>query len=107
MGVTHTLRSSRRSETGRIADLEKGTEGGTVPLRTYGPYRSAYGRLCEFPHLPPVLVRATRVSSRGGGEQAPGGWDVLGADGVEELLSHAVKLGGGVLAAPRVAVAGP
>lgn len=56
MGATHLLSSFRTPETGNIADIETDQEGGSFPLRTYGPYRSEYGRLCEFPNLPPLLV---------------------------------------------------
>ncbi|CAN0436565.1 unnamed protein product [Ascophyllum nodosum] len=58
MGYTHMMSSYRRPETAHIADLEM-TENGGVPLRTYGPYRSEYGRLIEFPNLPPLLIIAT------------------------------------------------
>ncbi|CAM9650194.1 unnamed protein product [Ascophyllum nodosum] len=58
MGYTHMMSSYRRTETAHIADLET-TENGGVPLRTYGPYRSEYGRLTEFPNLPPLLIIAT------------------------------------------------
>lgn len=57
MGYNHILTSFRRTETSSIADIEADTEGGGVTLRTYGPYRSGYGRLGEFPNLPPTLVR--------------------------------------------------
>ena len=58
MGVTHIVSSFRRSETASIADVDAAKEGGgCIPLRTYGPYRSDYGRLAEFPDLPPLLVR--------------------------------------------------
>eukprot|EP00904_Undaria_pinnatifida_P008092 jgi/Undpi1/4412/HiC_scaffold_17.g07767.m1 len=60
LGVTHVVSSFRRSETASIADVEAAKEGGgCVPLRTYGPYRSDYGRLAEFPDLPPLLIIAT------------------------------------------------
>ena len=56
MGYTHIISSYRDAETSHLADLES-AESGFVPLRTYGPYRSEYGRLAEFPNLPPLLVR--------------------------------------------------
>lgn len=60
MGITTMSSSERRPETESIAELEA-TEGvGTIPLRTFGPYRSEYGRLCEFPNCPPLLV--SRIS---------------------------------------------
>lgn len=58
MGATHILSSFRQPETGSIADMEAEEGGGSVPMRTYGPYRSEYGRLCEFPNLPPLLVKS-------------------------------------------------
>ncbi|CAM9357147.1 unnamed protein product [Ascophyllum nodosum] len=58
MGYTHLISTYRRTETAHMADLET-TENGGVPLRTYGPYRSEYGRLIEFPNLPPLLIIAT------------------------------------------------
>ncbi|CAM9357300.1 unnamed protein product, partial [Ascophyllum nodosum] len=58
MGFTHMMSSYRHTETAHMADLET-TENGGVPLRTYGPYRSEYGRLTEFPNLPPLLIIAT------------------------------------------------
>lgn len=57
MGLTYVLGIFRGPETSVIADLEAAEHGETVPLRTYGPYRSEYGRLGEFPNLPPLLVR--------------------------------------------------
>lgn len=56
MGFTYVLSTFRRSETTHIADIESATESGCVHLRAYGPYRSPYGRLGEFPNLPPLLV---------------------------------------------------
>ncbi|CAM9357224.1 unnamed protein product, partial [Ascophyllum nodosum] len=58
MGYTHMMSSYRRTETAHMADLETAEDGG-VPLSTYGPYRSEYGRLTEFPNLPPLLIIAT------------------------------------------------
>lgn len=63
MGYTHVMSSFRRPETSSIADIEIDEEGGTLPLRTYGPYRSDYGRLAEFPNLPPLLVREDLMPS--------------------------------------------
>lgn len=57
MGITHVVSSFRRAETASIADCDTAKGGGSAPLRTYGPYRSDYGRLGEFPNLPPLLVR--------------------------------------------------
>jgi len=57
MGYTHIINSYRLTETTQIANLES-AEGSFIPLRTYGPYRSEYGRLAEFPSLPPLLVRS-------------------------------------------------
>lgn len=57
MGLTWVLSTFRRTETTRIADFEAQTESRGVPLRTYGPYHSGYGRLGGFPNLPPLLVR--------------------------------------------------
>lgn len=57
MGLTFILSIFRDPETSSIADLEAAQRNATVQLRTYGPYRSEYGRLAEFPHLPPLLVR--------------------------------------------------
>lgn len=65
MGLTYILSIARRTETASIADLESSDESGSVPLRTYGPYRSEYGRLGEFPNLPPLLVRCEKSSPRG------------------------------------------
>lgn len=56
MGLTYVLDIFRSPETSIIADLEAADLGKTVPLRAYGPYRSDYGRLAEFPNLPPLLV---------------------------------------------------
>lgn len=56
MGLTYVLDIFRGPETSIIADLEAAEQEQTVPLRTYGPYRSEYGRLGEFPNLPPLLV---------------------------------------------------
>lgn len=58
MGLTYVLEIFRGPETSSIADIEATDLGGTVPLRAYGPYRSDYGRLGEFPNLPPLLVRS-------------------------------------------------
>lgn len=57
MGLTYILDIFRAPETSIIADLEAAIGPETVPLRAYGPYRSEYGRLGEFPNLPPLLVR--------------------------------------------------
>eukprot|EP00903_Cladosiphon_okamuranus_P016206 g14954.t1 len=59
MGLTFVLDIFRGPETSIIADLEAVDVADTVPLRAYGPYRSEYGRLGEFPNLPPLLVVAT------------------------------------------------
>ncbi|CBN79562.1 hypothetical protein Esi_0011_0129 [Ectocarpus siliculosus] len=59
MGLTFILRIFRDPETSSIADLEAAQRNPTFELRTYGPYRSEYGRLVEFPHLPPLLIVAT------------------------------------------------
>lgn len=59
LGMTTAISWFRQPHTASIADLEAGKEGASVPLRTYGPYRSEYGRLSEFPNLPPLLVIAT------------------------------------------------
>lgn len=57
MGLTYALEIFRAPETSIIADLEAADlKEPTVPLRAYGPYRSEYGRLGEFPNLPPLLV---------------------------------------------------
>lgn len=56
MGITYVLDIFRGSETSMIADLESAEVENTVSLRSYGPYRSEYGRLGEFPNLPPLLV---------------------------------------------------
>lgn len=57
MGLTFILSIFRDPETSSIADLEAVQRNASLQLRTYGPYRSEYGRLAEFPHLPPLLVR--------------------------------------------------
>ncbi|CAN0302663.1 unnamed protein product [Ectocarpus sp. 12 AP-2014] len=59
MGLTFVLSIFRDPETSSIADLEAAQRNPTFQLRTYGPYRSEYGRLVEFPHLPPLLIVAT------------------------------------------------
>ncbi|CAM9524628.1 unnamed protein product, partial [Pylaiella littoralis] len=59
MGLTYVLGIFRGPETSIIADLEAANSPETVPLRAYGPYRSEYGRLGEFPDLPPLLIVAT------------------------------------------------
>ncbi|CAN0216584.1 unnamed protein product, partial [Ectocarpus sp. 6 AP-2014] len=59
MGLTFILSIFRDPETSSIADLEVAQRNPTFELRTYGPYRSEYGRLVEFPHLPPLLIVAT------------------------------------------------
>lgn len=58
MGLTYVLDIFRGPETSIIADLDLEAAGleDTVPLHAYGPYRSEYGRLGEFPNLPPLLV---------------------------------------------------
>lgn len=57
MGLTYILDIFRAPETSVIADLEAAIGPEILPLRAYGPYRSEYGRLGEFPNLPPLLVR--------------------------------------------------
>ena len=57
MGITHVVSSFRRAETVSIADCEVRQGCDSTSLRTYGPYRSDYGRLGEYPNLPPLLVR--------------------------------------------------
>ncbi|CAM9174985.1 unnamed protein product [Ectocarpus sp. 4 AP-2014] len=59
MGLTFILSIFRDPETSSIADLEAAQRNASLELRTYGPYRSEYGRLAEFPHLPPLLIVAT------------------------------------------------
>ncbi|CAM9569749.1 unnamed protein product [Ectocarpus fasciculatus] len=59
MGLTFILSIFRDPETSSIADLEAAQRDAQFQLRTYGPYRSEYGRLMEFPHLPPLLIVAT------------------------------------------------
>eukprot|EP00904_Undaria_pinnatifida_P008090 jgi/Undpi1/4410/HiC_scaffold_17.g07765.m1 len=60
LGITQVVSCFRKSETSSIADYEIGKDGGGgIPLCTYGPYRSDYGRLTEFPNLPPLLIIAT------------------------------------------------
>lgn len=57
IGLTWALDMIRTPETASIADIEGANDRETIPLRVYGPYRSEYGRLEEFPNLPPLLVR--------------------------------------------------
>lgn len=57
MELTYVLDIFRGTETSIIADLEAADLEETVPQREYGPYRSEYGRLGEFPNLPPLLVK--------------------------------------------------
>ena len=59
LGITSAISWFRQPQTASIADFDVRKEGGFVPLRTYGPYRSEYGRLSEFPNLPPLLVRTS------------------------------------------------
>ena len=48
---------TRGPETVNIADRDvENNQSGTVPIRFYGPYRSAYGRLSELPNLPPLII---------------------------------------------------
>ena len=63
MGITSAISWFRQPQTASIADFDVRKEGGFVPLRTYGPYRSDYGRLAEFPNLPPLLVREDLMPS--------------------------------------------
>ncbi|CAM9533486.1 unnamed protein product [Ectocarpus sp. 6 AP-2014] len=59
IGLTWVLNIFRTPETASIADVEETNDLETIPLRVYGPYRSEYGRLEEFPNLPPLLIIAT------------------------------------------------
>ncbi|CAB1098318.1 unnamed protein product [Ectocarpus sp. CCAP 1310/34] len=55
MGLTFILSIFRDPVTSSIPELEAAQRNPTFQLRTFGPYRSEYGRLVEFPHLPPLL----------------------------------------------------
>ncbi|CAM9243132.1 unnamed protein product [Choristocarpus tenellus] len=59
--MTHQYRGFRQPETAKISDEEAlmHKSFANVPVSTYGPYRSEYGRLTEFPNLPPLLVIGT------------------------------------------------
>lgn len=57
IGLTWAFNIFRTPETASIADVEGANDHEMIPLRVCGPYRSEYGRLGEFPNLPPLLVR--------------------------------------------------
>ncbi|CAM9263172.1 unnamed protein product [Choristocarpus tenellus] len=62
LGRTHQYRGFRQPETAKIPDEEVlllNKSSAEVSVSTYGPYRSEYGRLTEFPNLPPLLVIGT------------------------------------------------
>lgn len=50
----------RSPETVKIAERDvENNPGGSILLHSYGPYRSAYGRLSELPNLAPLIIVGT------------------------------------------------